>query len=129
MVRQFLLAKIHRATVTDANIHYEGSLTVDALLLEASGIRPYEKVHVVNVTTGARFETYVISGPAGSGVIALNGGAARLGQPGDLVIIMAYALLSEAEIASFRARVVLVDDRNRVVSVVEGKAAGGGSAE
>lgn len=121
-MRQVLLAKIHRARVTEANLHYEGSLTVDASLLRASGIVPYECVQVVNINNGQRFETYTIPGEEGSGVIALNGGAARLGQPGDLLIIIAYALLSEAELASHQTTVVLVDEANRVREVIRGGA-------
>ncbi len=123
MLRAFLIAKIHRAVVTETNLEYEGSLTIDENLLEASGILPFEQVEVVNVTTGARFQTYVIPGASGSGVIGLNGGAARLGQRGDLLIIMSYGWLAPTEIPSYRPRVVLVDADNRVRSVVTGEAA------
>ena len=91
MYRTFLFAKIHRATVTAANVHYVGSITIDCELLQASGIRPYERVQVVDVDNGERLETYAIAGPAGSGAIELNGAAARLVSIGDKVIIMAYA--------------------------------------
>lgn len=123
MLRTFLIAKIHRAVVTETNLDYEGSLTVDEHLLQAGGILPFEQVEVVNVTTGARFSTYVIPGEPGSGVIGLNGGAARLGQRGDRLIVMAYGLLQPEEIGRLRPRVVLVDESNRVRSVVSGEAA------
>lgn len=119
MLRTFFKAKIHRATVTEANLNYEGSCTIDTDLLDAAGILPYEFIAVVNVTTGARFETYVIPGPRGSGTICMNGGAARLAQPGDTVILITYAQLAPAEIPGFRPRVVLVDAQNRVVSVTD----------
>lgn len=95
MIRTFLFAKIHRATVTAANVHYVGSITIDSDLLAATGIRPYERVQVVDVDNGARLETYVIAGPSGSGAIELNGAAARLVSVGDKVIIMAYAQVAE----------------------------------
>ncbi|MCG0237800.1 MAG: aspartate 1-decarboxylase [Firmicutes bacterium] len=119
MLRTFFKAKIHRATVTEANLNYEGSCTIDTDLLAAAGILPYEWIAVVNVTTGARFETYVLPGPAGSGTICMNGGAARLAQPGDLVILITWAHLTPEEIPGFRPRVVLVDSRNRILSVQE----------
>lgn len=121
MLRTFFRAKIHRATVTEANLNYVGSITIDADLLKASDILANEQVQVVNVTTGARFETYVIPGEPGSGVICLNGAAARLAHPGDIVIIMTYAQLNEQEIADFRPRVVLVDAQNRVTAVHDGE--------
>lgn len=117
MLRTFFKAKIHRATVTEANINYEGSCTIDTDLLAAADILPYEQIAVVNVTTGARFETYVIPGAAGSGVICMNGGAARLAGPGDTVILITYAQLHHDEIAGFRPRIVLVDQDNRIVTV------------
>ena len=110
-------AKIHRATVTEANLHYMGSITIDEALLEASGILPHEKVQVVNLNNGERFETYVIKGPRNSGTICLNGAAARLVQPGDKVIIIAYALMTPAEAVDFSPTVVLVDEHNRVLEV------------
>ena len=115
MMRTMFKAKIHRATVTEANLNYVGSITIDRDLLTAADILEYEQVQVVNVTTGARFETYTIAGPAGSGVICLNGGAARLAHPGDVVIIMTYAQLNEAELATHKPTVVLVDAQNRIV--------------
>ncbi|CAM3521072.1 aspartate 1-decarboxylase [Hydrogenibacillus schlegelii] len=115
--------KIHRATVTEANLHYVGSITIDADLLQAAGILPNERVQVVNVTTGARLETYVIPGPAGSGVVGLNGAAARLVQVGDVVIIIAYALMTPEEAARHRPSVVFVDAANRPTAVALGEAA------
>ncbi len=109
-------SKIHRATITEANLHYEGSLTVDEKLLEAAAILPYEKVSVVNIHNGARLDTYVICGARDSGVICLNGAAARMGEPGDLIIIISYALLDVQEAqAGFKPRIVLVDQANRIV--------------
>ena len=104
-----LKSKIHRATVTDADLNYVGSITVDRDLLEAADILPYEQVVVLNINTGARFETYAIEGPAGRGDICLNGAAARLAQPGDLVIVLTYAQYDEAELEGFEPIVVHVD--------------------
>lgn len=115
MQRHLMKSKIHRATITSADLHYEGSLTVDEDLLDAADLVEFEDVQVVNVNNGARFNTYVIPGPRGSGVIQLNGAAARLGLPGDLVIIIAYGVVDEAELAGFAPRIVFVDDRNRIV--------------
>jgi len=114
MLRTMFKSKIHRATVTEANLNYVGSITVDTDLLKAADIMEYEQVAVININTGARFETYTIAGPAGSGVICLNGGAARLAQPGDLVIIITYAQLNEIELANFEPNVVLVDAKNQI---------------
>ncbi len=107
--------KIHRATVTQAELDYVGSITIDKLLLNAAGILPGEKVQIVNVNNGARLETYTIEGPEGSGIVCLNGAAARSVQVGDRVIIIAYCWISEEETASFEARVVFVDDNNRIM--------------
>jgi aspartate 1-decarboxylase len=107
--------KIHRARVTEANVDYEGSLTVDQDLLDASGILPYEQVHVVNVTNGERLVTYAITGERGSGVICLNGAAAHRGKPGDLVIIISYGMVDENELSDFQPKVVLVDAENHPV--------------
>lgn len=117
MQRRLMKSKIHRATITSVDLHYEGSLTVDEGLLEAAAMVAYEEVQVVNVNTGARFTTYVIPGPRGSGTIQLNGAAARLGHPGDIVIIISYGLFSEPEVKSFTPRVVSVSVGNRVVSM------------
>lgn len=124
MYRTFLFAKIHRATVTAANVHYVGSITIDCELLKAAGIRPYEQVQVVDVDNGARLETYVIAGPAGSGAIELNGAAARLVQVGDKVIIMAYAHLPGPPPEDWAPTVLLMDDHNRIAEVRRAEAAG-----
>ncbi len=115
--RTMLKSKIHRATVTDADLNYVGSITVDTDLLEAADIRPYEHVCVLNINTGARFETYAIEGPAGGGDICLNGAAARLAQPGDLVIVLTYAQYDESELDGYEPVVVHVDASNRQVDV------------
>ena len=114
MQRCLMKSKIHRARVTDANLNYEGSLTIDANLMKAADIFEFEQVKVYNVNNGARFETYAITGPAGSGEICLNGAAARMGAVGDLVIIATYGTYSEAEAAGHEPRVVLVDPGNRI---------------
>lgn len=114
MYRIMLKSKIHRAVVTEANLNYMGSITVDATLLEAANILPHEKVQVVNNNNGARLETYVIPGPAGSGTICLNGAAARLVQPGDVVIIISYAGVPEEKAASHQPTVVFVDAENKI---------------
>lgn len=118
MFRTLLGGKIHRATVTEADLNYVGSITVDHDLLDAAGICVNEKVYVVNNNNGARFETYTISGERGSGVVCLNGAAARLVQKGDVVIIMSYVMLSEPEVAAHEPKVVLVDEHNRVRDVI-----------
>jgi len=107
-------SKIHRATVTEANLDYEGSLTMDSDLMKAADIIPFEKVHVVNVTNGNRLETYAIEGKPGSGTICLNGAAAHKGKVGDVLIIICYALLEKDEAASFKPKVVKVDHNNRI---------------
>ena len=115
MLRTMLKSKIHRATVTDADLHYVGSVTVDEDLMRAADLLPGEQVAIVDVTNGARLETYVITGPAGSGVIGINGAAAHLVHPGDLVILIAYGQMDDAEARAYRPRVVFVDDANRVL--------------
>lgn len=110
-----LRAKIHRATVTDANLEYEGSLTVDPVLLEAAGILPYEQVSVSNLNNGERFETYVIAGKRGAGEIVLNGPTARKGAKGDKVIVFCYEYYNEQELKIFKPKLVYVDDKNAVV--------------
>ncbi|MGO4689766.1 aspartate 1-decarboxylase [Glaciibacter sp. 2TAF33] len=117
MLRTMLSAKIHRATVTHADLHYVGSITVDSDLLDAAGILPGEKVSVVDVTNGARLDTYTIAGVPGSGVIGINGAAAHLVQVGDLVILIAYGLLDSAEALTYRPSIVHVDAENRIVQV------------
>jgi len=111
-------AKIHRATVTEANLNYVGSVTIDQDLMELVDILPDEKVQIVNNNNGARFETYVIPGPRGSGVICLNGAAARLVQPGDKVIIINYGLMSDEEARRHRPRIAIMDERNRVAELL-----------
>ena len=111
-----LKGKIHRATVTQCDLNYEGSISVDATLLERSGILAHEQVDVLNIANGERFTTYAIAAPAGSGTIGINGAAARLAQKGDLVIIVAYARMEEAQAKSCVPRVLLVDGKNRPVA-------------
>lgn len=113
MQRTMLKSKIHRATVTEANLEYEGSITIDAGLLEASDILPFERVEVYNIDNGERFATYAITGPMGSGVICVNGAAAHLVRPGHKVIIASYVQVVDSEIASLRQRIILVDEKNR----------------
>lgn len=120
MLRTFMRSKIHRATVTDANLDYVGSITIDKELMVAADLVEFEQVHVVDVNNGARFETYVIEGDWGSGVICVNGAAARLVQKGDTIIVIAYGSLDESELAGFRPRVVLVDESNRPASALKG---------
>jgi aspartate 1-decarboxylase len=107
--------KIHRATVTEANLDYEGSITLDPLLMEAAGILPYEQVHVLDVTSGSRLETYAITGRRGSGEVCINGAAAHLVKRGDLVIVVAYQLVYEEDARGLRPRIAWVDGRNRIV--------------
>jgi aspartate 1-decarboxylase len=113
MLLTLLKGKIHRATVTQCDLNYEGSISVDATLLERAGILAHEQVDVLNINNGNRFTTYAIPAPAGSGAIGINGAAARLAQKGDLVIIIAYARMDEAQAKSHQPRVLLVDANNR----------------
>ncbi len=117
MMRIMMKSKIHRATVTQADLHYVGSVTIDADLLDAADLIEGEQVAIVDITNGARLETYVIPAPRGSGIIGINGAAARLVHAGDLVIIISYAMFDDAEARSLAPRVVHVDDRNRVVKL------------
>ncbi|HZK32316.1 MAG TPA: aspartate 1-decarboxylase [Corynebacterium sp.] len=117
MLRTMFHAKIHRATVTEANLHYVGSVTVDQDLLDAADILPGELVSIVDIDNGARLETYTIAGERGSGVIGINGAAAHLVHPGDLVILIAYAQLEDAEARSYVPTVVHVDAENRIIEV------------
>ena len=112
--RSMLKSKIHRATVTHADVDYEGSITVDALLLQAADILAYEEVHVWNVTRGTRLRTYAMVGEAGSGVVCVNGAAAHLARPGDLVIVATFTPMADAAAREHRPVVVLVDERNRI---------------
>jgi len=114
MLRVMMKSKIHRATVTQADLNYEGSLTISAELMQAADILPYEMVHVYNISNGERFETYAIEGEAHSGVICLNGAAARKGAPGDLIIITTYATYEAAAIREHHPLVILVDRHNRL---------------
>ena len=115
MIYTMMHGKIHRATVTEANLEYVGSITIDEDLLEASGILPGERVQIVNNNNGARLETYTIPGERGSGVICLNGAAARCAMKGDIVIIIAYAQMDEKEARELKPKVVLVDEKNHIV--------------
>jgi aspartate 1-decarboxylase len=113
-------AKIHRARVTEADLHYVGSVTVDQELLEAAGILPYEQVDIYDITSGARLTTYALPGERGSGEVKINGAAAHLVRPGDLVILVAYGVFEEEEARSLKPTVVLVDERNRILEVRRG---------
>jgi len=115
-----MIGKIHRATVTQADLHYVGSITIDEALMEAAGILPHERVEVYDITNGHRLATYALPGPRGSGVIGMNGAAARLVQPGDLVIIVAYGLFDEDEARRHKPAVVLVNEKNRITEVRRG---------
>ena len=115
-MRTMLKSKIHRAVLTEANLNYVGSITIDRNLMDAADILPYEQVQVVNNNNGARFETYCIEGPRDSGVVCLNGAAARLGQPGDILIILTYAELPEARARGHQPQVVQVDENNRLLA-------------
>ncbi len=125
MLRTVLNGKIHRATVTGADLDYIGSITIDETLLAAADMLPFERVQVVDVTNGARLETYIIAGEAGSGVIQLNGAAAHLVNVGDLVIIMAYAQVEDAEAHDWKPKVVLVDERNAITQAYDLPVGGG----
>ncbi|AJE53595.1 aspartate 1-decarboxylase [Paenibacillus polymyxa] len=118
MFRTMMKSKIHRATVTEANLNYVGSITIDEDLMETSDLLENEKVQIVNNNNGARLETYVIPGPRGSGVICLNGAAARLVQPGDTVIIISYASMSNEEAKTYKPTVVFVDEHNKPAQTV-----------
>ena len=114
MLRTMCKSKIHRATVTGADLNYIGSITIDPVLMEAADLMEFEQVSVVNVNNGARFETYVIPGERGRGEICLNGAAARLVHPGDKVIVISYAQYDEAEMEGYRPRFIFVDEQNRI---------------
>lgn len=119
MFRTMMKAKIHRARVTEANLNYVGSVTIDQDIIDQVGILPHEKVQIVNNNNGARLETYVIPGERGTGVVCLNGAAARLVQPGDTVIIVTYAILSDEELTTFKPKVALMNENNKVEQVIE----------
>ena len=114
MLRSILKSKIHRATVTEANLRYEGSITIDEELLKAADILSWEKVHVVNLNNGSRIETYCLPGKAGSGIVCMNGGAARWAQVGDTVIVIAYGLAEDREARVTKPKIVFVDQANRI---------------
>ena len=116
MRRTFFKSKIHRATVTHADLHYEGSVTIDEDLMDAAGIWEHEAVHVWNITRGTRLQTYALKGARGSGIVCINGAAAHLNERGDLVILATFAELDEAEAREHRPQVVLVDAKNRIVA-------------
>lgn len=118
MLRTFCKSKIHRATVTEANVNYAGSITLDVELMKAAGLLPYEQVHVVDVDNGVRLVTYCIEGPPGSGTVCINGAAARLVSAGDTVIVISYVQLSTEELENFAPCIVLVDKRNRIQQAV-----------
>jgi aspartate 1-decarboxylase len=120
MLRQMLSTKIHRAVVTGADVNYIGSISIDPVLMQAAGLLEWERVQVVDVTNGARLETYVIPGQSGSGEVQLNGAAAHLVHPGDTVIIMAYAFRSAEELAQHKPTIVFVDEANRITEVKQG---------
>lgn len=124
MRRTFFKSKIHRATVTHADLEYEGSVSIDEDLLEAAGILEYEAIHVWNVTRGTRLQTYAIKGQRGSGIVCINGAAAHLNKPGDVVILSTFAELEESEIEGFKPNVVLVDAQNRIVAKNAAEVAG-----
>ncbi|HJV61523.1 MAG TPA: aspartate 1-decarboxylase [Albitalea sp.] len=117
MSRIMLRAKLHRATVTEADLHYEGSCAIDATLLEAADMREFEQIELYNIHNGERFSTYAIPAPPGSGVISLNGAAARKAQVGDLLIICTYAPLDDAEAATHKPKIVLLDERNAIKEI------------
>ncbi|MDS9470844.1 aspartate 1-decarboxylase [Sporosarcina pasteurii] len=119
MFRMMMNSKLHRATVTEADLNYVGSITIDADLLEAANMYPNEKVHVVNNHNGARFETYIIAGERGSGVICVNGAAARLVQKGDIVIILSYVYVMEQEAESHEPTVLILDEQNQIQQMIK----------
>ncbi len=118
MYRTLLKSKIHRATVTQADLHYRGSLTIDKDLMDAADIVEFEQLDIYDITNGSRLSTYAIAGPAGSGVICVNGAAAHLVKPGDLIIIATYAQYTPEEIAEHKPKIVLVDEHNRIAETV-----------
>jgi aspartate 1-decarboxylase len=123
VLRSMMRAKVHGATVTEANLHYQGSLTLDLAIMEELDVLPNEMVQVVNVNNAARLETYVICGERNSGQVVLNGAAARLAQPGDTVLLIFYAWMSEEEARKHRPKVAVVDEKNRIKEIRESRAA------
>lgn len=120
MLIPFLISKIHRATVTDANLEYSGSISIDPVLLQEARLREYQKVEIYNISNGNRFSTYVIAGEKGSGEIVLNGAAARLATKGDKIIIAAYALIDERELNSLNSVIILMTDNNEIEKITTG---------
>ncbi|WP_028775874.1 aspartate 1-decarboxylase [Shimazuella kribbensis] len=118
MFRTMMKSKLHRATVTEANLNYVGSITIDGDLMDAVDLLPNEKVQIVNNNNGARFETYVIQGERGSGVICLNGAAARLVHPGDNVIIIGYAMMNDEEVKTYQPKVAILDENNKINQLI-----------
>lgn len=116
MLQEFISSKIHRATVTDANLNYVGSITIDETLMKEAKIKEWQKVDILNINNGERFHTYVIKGKADSGMICLNGAAARKVQPGDKVIIIAYGLYTPEEMGNYKPAIVIVDDNNKIIN-------------
>jgi aspartate 1-decarboxylase len=117
----FLIAKIHEARVTEANLDYAGSISIDAEIMAKAGLREFQKVEIYNITNGQRFSTYTMAAKSGSGDIIINGAAARLAAPGDKIIIAAYALLDERELNSLSAAILLMDEKNAIKKVISGK--------
>ncbi|MCB5265632.1 MAG: aspartate 1-decarboxylase [Candidatus Cloacimonetes bacterium] len=118
MLRQILLSKLHRATVKECDLNYNGSIKIDEALLEASGMREFERVDVFNISNGARFSTYIIKGEKGSGMVGINGAAARLAQVGDLVIVVNYGMLDEQELSTHQPRIVVLGTDNKIESIL-----------
>ncbi|MDN3016732.1 aspartate 1-decarboxylase [Paenibacillus sp. BSR1-1] len=123
MFRTMMNGKIHRATVTEANLNYVGSITIDEEILDAVGMIANEKVQIVNNNNGARLETYIIPGERGSGVVCLNGAAARLVQPGDIVIIISYAFVAEEKVSAHKPKVAIMDENNRIKELLHAEPA------
>ena len=121
MLREMLGGKIHSATLTETRLDYEGSCAIDRDLLDAAGIAVYERVHIYNVNNGVRLDTYAIPAKRGSGKVGLNGAAARLGQPGDKVIVVNYVQVADEELSKHRCKVVLVDGKNKITKLIEHK--------
>lgn len=117
MLREMMVGKIHRATITEANLNYVGSITIDSELMKTAGIIPHQKVQIVNNNNGARLETYVIEGDKNSGIICLNGAAARLAQAGDIIIIIAYGLMDDIEAKNHVPKVVFLNEKNQIIKI------------
>ncbi|MCB2214513.1 aspartate 1-decarboxylase [Desulfofustis glycolicus] len=120
-MQEFMLkAKLHRATITHAELSYEGSLSIDQELMAAVGLREFERIHIYNINNGERFETYAIKAPGGSGTVGLNGAAARKGMVGDLIIIVSYCLVDAADLANYRPQIALLGSNNRIKEMIAG---------